>query len=72
MSDLPPNGSEKRTRSQSKQLGQKSQLDLGTTKKDSACQIYPQWVRQKSAEAIQAMGAAVKSRPQDYQEWIHH
>ena len=101
-----PNGSEKRMWSLSKQLGQKSKLDLMTTKKgcqiypimgpknerganlsnwgksqnytsgpskkDSACQIYPQWVRIKSAEAIQATGAAVKSRPQDDQEWIHH
>ena len=52
--------------------GKSQNYTSGPSKKDSACQIYPQWVRIKSAEAIQAMGAAVNSRPQDYQEWIHH
>ena len=67
-----PNGSERRAPMQSKQLEQKSKLQLGTIKMDLACPTYPKWVRKKSAEAMQTMGAAIKNRHQDYQEWIHH
>ena len=54
-SDLPPEGPKKDRRGNLSNLSKSQNETSGPSKMDSACQIYPQRVRKKSAEAIQAI-----------------